>query len=127
MKKNKIIVGLLLAVMGMSCTPKLTKTANYQTAIKELSHHDFADNYILLSRDELKEKKYLLYNSDTIILSKSMQTFGFRNVKSKKIFVYQFAQISEPSNVVMISNEGNTRDLYHNISNVKYKIQCLPL
>ena len=92
MKKNKIIVGLLLAVMGMSCTPKLTKTANYQTAIKELSHHDFADNYILLSRDELKEKKYLLYNSDTIILSKSMQTFGFRNVKSKKIFVYQFAQ-----------------------------------
>ncbi len=37
-------------------------------------------------------KRYFSYNLDTIFMDKSIRTFGFRNIKSKNIFVYQFAK-----------------------------------
>ena len=93
--KNKLLISFFLAaVFVLSCSPRLTKSANYKTALKELAYHDFADNYILIPKDELKQRKYFSYNLDTIFIDNARRTFGFKNIKSNNIFIYQFAKDS---------------------------------
>jgi hypothetical protein len=91
--KLRLLIQMFIGITFMvSCNPKLTKSLNYKTAIKELAYHDFADNYILIPKDELKSRRYFSYNLDTIFIDKSIRTFGFRNTKNSNIYVYQFSR-----------------------------------
>jgi hypothetical protein len=86
-----LFVYIIVLISAISCNNKLVKSKNYKTAMKELAYHDYTDNYILIPKNELASKKFLIRYLDTIhLFNTSQQTFGFTNLNSKKKFIYQF-------------------------------------
>ncbi len=73
--------------------PLLSCTGYKQIALTNLSYHDLIGNYSIITKNELSGKQYVVYHHDTIsVFKKNVKTFGYRNIKTKEILIFQFKE-----------------------------------
>lgn len=77
-------------IIALSCGSPIYKSSIYKRAIQELSYFDHERNYLLLKKKELPYNKNFIFKKDTFIIKRGKNTFGFRNIINKDIFVFEF-------------------------------------
>lgn len=80
----------LFVIIALSCGNPIYKSGIYKKAIQELSYFDDKWNYRLLKRKKLPYDKNFIFKKDTFMLKRDKKTFGFKNIKSKNFFVFEF-------------------------------------
>lgn len=77
-------------IIILSCGSPIYKSSIYKRAIQELSYFDDERNYRLLKKKKLPYDKNFIFKKDTFMIKRDKKTFGFRNIKNKSIFVFEF-------------------------------------
>lgn len=87
--KHLFILLLIISSCGDDLEP-IKQTVYYNIAIKSLKKSHVED-YTLLEKDELEDKKYIIDGQDTVLLQLGKRLFGFRS-KDGKYYIFQFYQ-----------------------------------
>jgi hypothetical protein len=92
MKIKILQITLYIMIISLaSCCIGIKKSQEFKIALKELTYHDYAHNFVIVPKHQLKEKRVLIYNNDTInIMNESTRTLVFKNIVSKNIIIYKF-------------------------------------
>ena len=80
----------LAILMGCSYEKKVVNSEYYRIALDELSFHSKKEDLVLISKKELEEHSIFVFAGDTLHFKPRKVSFGFRNMRSGQLTLYQF-------------------------------------